>query len=64
MVLSPSIASGPFPMSAKERAVLLRSLGAKFWKILFAERAGRTFQCPPAGTKVSGPQLEIKIEYS
>jgi len=33
-------------MASKERAVLLRSLGKKLWKILFSEEVGAHFQGP------------------
>jgi hypothetical protein len=33
-------------MAPKEGAVLLRSLGKKIWKILFAEESGPHFQGP------------------
>lgn len=46
-------------MAPKEGAVLLRSLGNKFWKILFAEAGGPHFQRDPlAGRKVPGPRTK------
>jgi hypothetical protein len=52
-------------MASKERAVLLRSLGKKFWKILFSEQSRAALsRAPLAGRKVPGPETKDEIEFS
>lgn len=52
-------------MAPLERADLLRSLGKKFWKILFAATAGRTFKGPRLREgKCLARKQKTEIEFS
>jgi hypothetical protein len=52
-------------MASKERAVLLRSLGKKFWKILFSEDSGPHFQGPRLRDgKCLARKQKTEIEFS